>query len=215
MKKQIKILAITMITSIGLPLTSQAQSIADCIEQLALDYQKLAGLKSVLTQMYTGYEVLSKGYNSVKSVSQGNFTLQEAFLDGLYVVSPTVRKYPRVADILSNQGHLVSEYKSASGRNRQAGAFSPDELSYMAGIYDHLISASLKNLDDLAMVMGDNKLRMSDAERLTIIDRIYAESRDQLSYLRKFNGQAERMALQRQQAAVDQNNVKGLYGIKN
>jgi hypothetical protein len=96
-----------------IPVKSQAQSVAQCLEQLSLDYQKLAGLKSILQQMYKGYEVLNKGYNSVKAVSQGNFSLHEAFLDGLLLVSPTVREYPRIADIINDQGALVSEYKAA------------------------------------------------------------------------------------------------------
>jgi hypothetical protein len=112
MKKKIIIALMAMV--IIVPVSSRAQSIAQCLEQLSLDYQKLAGLKSILSQMYTGYEVISKGYNGVKDVSKGNFSLHEAFLDGLLVVSPTVRKYPKVTAIINDQATLVSEYQSAS-----------------------------------------------------------------------------------------------------
>jgi len=77
MKKGIKILLVVSLLTGLIPVQSKAQSIADCIEQLTLDYQKLASLKSILSQMYQGYEVLSKGYNAVKDVSQGNFSLHE------------------------------------------------------------------------------------------------------------------------------------------
>jgi len=83
----------------------------------------------------------------------------------------------------------------------------------MMDVYNNLVNASLKNLDDLAMVITDSKLRMSDAERLTAIDRIYMESHNQLSYLRKFNDQAYRMALQRSRDADDRQTIKNLYGI--
>lgn len=213
MKKQITILIVAV--CLALPLRGRSQSVADCIEQLVLDYQKLASLKSVLSQMYTGYQVLSKGYNAVKNVSQGNFSLHEAFLDGLFLVSPAVRKYPRVADILNDQARLISEYKSALGRFSRGGRFGPDELGYMMEVYNNLVSASLKNLDALAMVMTDSRLRMSDAERLSAIDRIYLDSRNQLSYLRKFNSDAERLALQRSRSAADKQHVNSLYGLKN
>src|ERR1700759_4695457 len=85
----------------SLPCRSHAQTIADDLQQLALDIQKLAGLKSVLNQMYQGYELVTKGYNAVKDISQGNYTLHEAFLDGLLIASPTVRKYVRVQDIIN------------------------------------------------------------------------------------------------------------------
>jgi hypothetical protein len=212
MRKQIKIVIVAVL--LVFPLRGRSQSVADCIQQLALDYQKLASLKSVLSQMYTGYQVLSKGYNAVKDVSQGNFSLHEAFLDGLFLVSPAVRKYPRVADILSDQATLISEYKRAAGRFRQSGRFEPDELGYMMEVYNNLVSASLKNLDALSMVMTDSQLRMSDAERLSAIDRIYLDSRNQLSYLRKFNSDAGRVALQRGRAAEDKQSVNSLYGLK-
>ena len=35
---------------------------------------------------------------------QGNFNLHKAFLDGLMMVSPAVKKYKRVADIITLQG---------------------------------------------------------------------------------------------------------------
>jgi hypothetical protein len=212
-----KKLVVTTLLFLGLaasaPLSSRAQSVADVIQQLVLDYQKLASLKNILGQMYTGYSVLSKGYGAVKDVAQGNFNLHEAFLDGLYLVSPTVRKYPRVTDIINDQAALISEYKSASGTFNRDQHFSPDELAYMMNIYNNLVSQSLKNLDDLSMIVTDSKLRMSDAERLAAIDRIYLESHNQLSYLRKFNDQAAKISWQRAQGRADKHGVKSMYGL--
>jgi hypothetical protein len=213
MKKKLKLFSIVIALTVLAPVTSRAQSIADLIEQLTLDYQKLAGLKNILNQMYQGYETLSRGYNSVKDVSQGNFSLHEAFLDGLMVVSPTVRKYPRVANIISDQSTLMVEYRAAYSSNRSNPHFSPDELAYMLEVYNNLVNASLKNIDDLLMVMTDSKLRMSDAERLSLIDRIYKESHNQLSFLRQFNDQASKLAAQRSRIAEDKNGVRSIYGI--
>jgi len=196
------------------PATAKAQSIADDLEQLALDYQKLAGLKNILSQMYKGYEVVSNGYNSVKGIAQGNYSLHQAFLDGLMVVSPTVRKYPHVADIINDQAALVSEYKSAYGSFRQDKHFSPDEISYMMDVYNNLVSRSLQNLDELTMVMADNKLRMSDAERLQAIDRVYAAGREQLTFLRQFNEQTESVAIARAREYNDKQTLQTLYGIR-
>jgi len=212
-----KKIAITLLLSLGLaaatPLSSRAQSVADVIQQLVLDYQKLASLKNILGQMYTGYTVLSKGYGAVKDVAQGNFTLHEAFLEGLYLVSPAVRKYPRITDIINDQAQLVSEYKSASGSFNSSGRFNPDELAYMMTVYNNLVSQSLKNLDDLSLIVTDSKLRMSDAERLTAIDGIYLESHNELSYLRKFNDQAAKISWQRSQGNADKQSVRSIYGI--
>ncbi|MFD2871938.1 TerB family tellurite resistance protein [Mucilaginibacter ximonensis] len=186
----------------------KAQSIAQCLEQLSLDYQKLAGLKSILSQMYTGYEVLSKGYGAVKGVAQGNFSINEAFLDGLYVVSPTVRKYPKIAQLISNQEMLVSEIHAV-----KTASFSPDEVGYMMDVYNNLITQSLNNLSALTMVVTDSQLRMSDAERMGMIDQLYEESKNELGYLRSFNNRLYQTSLIRARQTQDKNNVKSLYGL--
>jgi hypothetical protein len=208
--KKIKILLFIL----ALPLWGRSQSIADDLKQLSLDYQKLAGLKSVLNQMYQGYEVVNKGYNAVKDVSKGSFSLHEAFLDGLLVVSPTVRKYPKVTAIITGQASLVTEYHTAWAGFRQDRHFTPDEAGYMLEVYNNLISLSLKNLDELSMVMSDNQLRMSDAERIQAIDRIYNDGHEQLDFLRRFNRQSYALAVQRARQDNDRQTLKNLYGIK-
>jgi len=213
MKNIKKIGAALLLAATLLPQAGRAQSVADALQQLALDYQKLAGLKSILKQMYQGYEVVSQGYTAVKDVSKGNFNLHEAFLGGLLAVSPAVRNCPQAAAIIGNQAMLMSEYKSAYGAFRKDKHFRPDELSYMLEVYNLLVNQSLKSLGDLMLVMTDNRLRMSDAERISEIDRICVESYSQLGFLRKFNSQTYRVALQRAGEKGDQQTLKNLYGI--
>jgi len=195
-----------------LPVFGRAQSIAQDLQQLALDYQKLAGLKSILSQMYTGYQVISKGYGTVKDVAQGNFTLNEAFLDGLYIVSPTVRKYPKIAQLISNQEMLVNEYHSAWSSIDHT-KFSPDELGYTMDVFNNLVTQSLNNLSALTTVLTDSQMRMSDAERLGMIDRLYEESKNELGYLRSFNNRLYQTSLLRTKQNSDKINVRSLYGL--
>jgi hypothetical protein len=209
----VSIAVIFCLTAMIFPLAARAQSITQDLQQLSLDYRKLAGLKNILKQMYSGYQALSKGYNALGEVSRGNFSLHEAFLGGLLIVSPAVLNYPRVAGIINDQASLAREYHAAWSSFRQDKHFNPDEISYMLSVYNNLVSASLKNLDELAMVITSSRLRMSDAERLAAIDRVYTTSHGQLSFLRSFNGRNYRVAVQRAQAAGDQQTIKNLYGI--
>jgi hypothetical protein len=214
MKKTGIILLLAIAGLSVLPAQSKAQTIADDVQQLALDIQKLAGLKSVLNQMYQGYELVSKGYDAVKDVSQGNYSLHEAFLDGLLIVSPTVRKYVRVQEIINNQAELISEYKMASTTFREDKQITPDEIGYMMDVYNNLVSQSLSNLTMLSSVITSSQLRMSDGERLRQIDRLYTTSQEELGFLRQFNNQTANIALGRAQAANDQQTIQKLYGIQ-
>jgi len=213
MKRYILIAMVILISS-ALPSQVRAQSIADLVEELSLDYQKLAGMKNILKQMQQGYQIVSTGYNSVKGEAQGNFSLHEAFLDGLMLVSPTVRKYPRVRDIIDDQANLVASYKFSYAQFRRDKNFSAEELSYMSDVYNNLISNSLQNLDELNMVMSDNKLRMSDNERLQAIDRIYASGHEELTFVQQFNANTRNLAIQRASKNNDLNTLQKVYGLR-
>jgi hypothetical protein len=167
------------------------------LEQLSLDIEKLTQFKQILSDMKAGYEILTKGYGAIRDLSEGNFNLHQAFLDGLLAVSPTVKNYARIAEIVQMELDLVSAYKNAFGQFQASGQFREDELSYISGVYSRLVDKSLKNIEDLTAVITAGTMRMSDAERLREIDRIYADMEDQAAFLRSFNNNTKILALQR------------------
>lgn len=182
------------------------------LAQLALNIEKLAQFKQILSDLKKGYEILTGGYNTIKNISEGNFKLHQVFLDGLMEVSPAVKKYKRVGDIIDYQLRMVSEYKSAFNRFKQSKQFTDNEIGYIGNVYSNLISRSLEDLDDLSVVITAGKLRMSDEERLAAIDDIYKEVADKLGFLRAFNNQTQVLALQRAKESKDVKVMKGLYG---
>ncbi|RZJ76001.1 MAG: TerB family tellurite resistance protein [Flavobacterium sp.] len=181
------------------------------VQQLLLNVEKLSQLKNILSDMKRGYTIVANGYNAVKNISQGNFSIHEVFLDGLMLVNPEIRRYERVADIISYQQQLISEYKSAFNRFKNADTFSPEELSYLSGIYGRLFDQSITNLDELLTVITSSKLRMSDGERLRAIDRIFLDMQDKLIFLRSFNKEASILNLQRQKEKSDISATRRYY----
>lgn len=181
------------------------------VQQLLLNVEKLSQLKNILSDMKKGYEVVSKGYNSVKNIAEGNFSLHEVFLDGLMLVSPEVKKYRRVADIIFYQKHIVSEYKSAFRRFSTSDFFNPSEIDYLGRVYKQLFDQSVDNLDELLMVITSSKLRMSDSERLVAIDRIFLDVQDKLVFLRDFNGKATSLSMAREKQRSEIKQVEKFY----
>jgi hypothetical protein len=208
--KPLRIVLLVGVLAFALPSSSHAQ--VQELEQLALDIEKLAQMKSILTEMYKGYEILTGGYNTIKSIAEGNFNLHSAYLNSLLQVSPAIKSYVRVADIITSQATLVTEYKAALKTFTGSGQFSATELNYLSTVYGNLFNKSLDNLDELVMVLTDSKLRASDAERLSSIDHIYTDMQDKLNFLRMFNGQAAVQGAQRQHNLQDINNVQSLLG---
>ena len=207
------LVCLLLVAGLGfIPVKSNAQLYE--LERLVLDIEKLLQLKNILSDLYKGYEILSTGYNTIKNISEGNFNLHKAFLDGLLAVSPTVQKYERVVDIINDQSRIVSEYKAAYNIFKQDKHFTPDELIYMSTVYNNLITGSENNLTNLLNVMTASKLRMSDAERLHAIDGIYMETHDRLSFLRAFNSTTSSLSLQRTGGETDAGTVRSLYGLE-
>ncbi len=184
-------------------------------QQLLLDIEKLAQFKQILTDLKKGYQIVSTGYSTIKDLSKGNFDLHKAFLDGLMAVSPTVRSYKRITDIISGQLSIVKEYKNALSRFKQDNNFSVEEIAYLDKVYSNLFKESLNNLDELTLVITSNKLRMSDDERLSAIDRINNEMQNKLMFLRQFNDNTTILAVQRAREKNDATSIMKIYGLTN
>lgn len=207
MKKIAMIIVGNMLYMMSYGQTQEAQ-------QLLLNVEKLAQLKQLLNDMYKGYEVVCSGYNTVRDISKGNFKLHEVFLDKLMEVSPAVKQYRKVGEIIHYQTKLVKEYKVAFQQFKISKLFNDSEISYMDDIYGRLIKESAQNLDELIMVITAGKLRMTDEERIKAIDRIFLDMEDKLVFLRSFNKGTQVLAVQRGREKVETEISRKLHGLR-
>ena len=204
-----KLIVIMIMCSMSFQLKAQS----DEVQQLLLNIEKLAQFKKILKNMKNGYQIIFKGYTAVKDISQGNFNLHKTFLDGLMQVSPAVKKYKRIADIISYQLRIAKEYKLAFNRFKEEKQFTIDEIDYLGKVYGNLFNESLKSLDELSMVITSGKLRMSDDERLQAIDKIYLAVEDQYSFLKDFTNNTNMLSLQRKSEQAQIEMSRKLFGL--
>lgn len=190
MKKILIILLMLTVNKISFAQSQEAQ-------QLLLNWEKLTQFKKILQNMSDGYKIIHKGYTTVKDLSEGNFSLHKTFLDGLMEINPAVKKYTRIADIINYQLRIVKVYKVAFNQFKADKSFTGEEIEYVGKVYANLFDQSVKNLDELALVITAGKLRMSDVERLQAIDRIHASIEDQFTFLKEFNNNTALLSLQR------------------
>lgn len=200
-----------LVLTISLTVSTRAQQ--EETQQLLLNVEKLAQFTKILKGMYDAYKILYKGYTAVKDISEGNFNLHKTFLDGLLQVSPAVRKYKRVADIISYQIRIVKETKATLSRFKSDATFSASELKYMSVVFDNVLSESLKNLDELLLVVTAGKLRMNDDERLNAIDRVFQSVEWQLSFVRDFSNSTSILSLQRKSEQAEISMSRRLNGF--
>lgn len=205
MKKMIVIIALAFSSQVSFSQSQEAQ-------QLLLNWEKLTQFKKILQDMYDGWKVINKGYNTIKDISSGNFSLHRTFLDALMEVSPVVKKYKRITDIVNYQLLIVKRYKAAFNQFKEDNTFTASEIDYIGKVYANLFNESVKNLDELFMVITAGQLRMTDDERLQAIDRIYARIEDQFSFLEDFNSSTAYLSLQRKAEQTEINMSKKIYG---
>lgn len=198
---------------LGLGCTPKALCQATEAQQLLLNWEKLRQLEEILDNMYRGYKILDKGYTTIKKIAEGNYTIHELFIDGLMAVNPSIRNYKRIPFIIEYQKLLLKEYQRAYNRFRQDPNFKLEEIEYLANVYKFLFDASLRNIDELMMIITATKLSMSDDERMQTIDRIFFDMEDKLIFLRSFNNNTQLLAIQRARSRNDVETMQKLYGV--
>ena len=128
-------------------------------------------------------------------------------------IKATISKYQRIKDITLKQAALVSEYKQAWSLFRQDSHFNPQELSYMQRVYSGILDASVKNLDEIMLVVSPAKTQMTDEQRLELINKASDHLDENYNDLHQFNNQGIQLSLQRSKDLSDTQSIKKLYGI--
>ncbi len=140
-------------------------------------------------------------------------TLYKDYYDELQKVKAVISYYQRIKVITEKQVHLVAEYKRAWRLFKQDKNFLPEEFTYMERVYSGIIDVSLKNLDQIFLVINSFQTQMSDAKRLEIINEAADRIDENYSDLKTFNQQGILLSLQRAKAQNDVDAVRHLYGL--
>jgi hypothetical protein len=73
------LLSLSLVTVFIAMTTTKAKAQTQDVQQLILDIEKLTQFKAILSDMQTGYTILTQGYGAVKDISEGNFNLHSAY----------------------------------------------------------------------------------------------------------------------------------------
>lgn len=164
-------------------------------------------------------KVLENKLNELKLTEIAEWTekhrqLYKEYYDDLWKVRNTIASYQRVKQILERQVRLVDEYKRVWNIIKQDDHFTKDELEYMYRIYTGIMNESVRNLDQILVVVNSFKTQMSDAKRLEIINKCGEEIDRNYYDLKEFNNQNIQLSINRAKDAHEIETVKQLYGLK-
>lgn len=222
---KIKILiGLVMLTMILPAQNAQAQFIIGEVIKLtvtkiikAIDL-KVQRMQNKTIWLQNAQKVIENQLSKTKLTEISGWTEQQRSLYSDYYaelgkIKSIISKYQRIKDITLKQAALVKEYKRAWSLFRQDSHFNPKELDYMQQVYTGILDASVKNLDEIMLVVSPAKTQMTDEQRLELINTASNHLDENYNDLHQFNNQGIQLSLQRSKDLNDSRSIKKLYGI--
>ncbi|EJG03152.1 hypothetical protein [Flavobacterium sp. F52] len=139
--------------------------------------------------------------------------LYKGYYEELAKVKSIITYYQRIKDITQKQSRLVEEYERAWNLFKQDTHFTDSEIQYMERVYSGILEESLKNIDQIFLILDSFKTQMSDLKRLEIINNAADQIDANYDDLTLFNKQNVILSLQRAKTEADINQIKQFYGI--
>jgi len=174
---------------------------------------QIAALKVYASYLEKGYDIAHKGLTTISDIKRGDFSIHSDHFASLMRVNPVIKKYARVADIISLEIQTVQVAKNIRQR-LSSSVFSTDEMDYISRVMDRLILAASETLDDLMDVVTSDRYQLTDDERIGRIDRIYDRMLDQYEFTRDFGDDVSDMSRSGERALREIQDSKILNGLE-
>ncbi|WP_255431104.1 conjugal transfer protein TraI [Pedobacter sp. N36a] len=225
MKKYMVVLPIsTLMLFVALPTGASAQvAVLEVIKAGVKKVIKAVDLKIQRLQNETiwlqnAQKVLENQLSKLKLGEIADWTARQKdlysnYYQELWEIKSAITYYKRIKELTTKQMAIVDEYKWAWKLFQQDQHFPPEELSYMEKVYAGILDESIKNLDQLLLVVNSFKTQMSDAARLEIINTAADQMDINFSDLKKFNTGNIQMSLSRAKSLDEVATLKEIYGI--
>ena len=139
--------------------------------------------------------------------------LYQDYYQELAKVKSIIIYYQRIKDITKKQTRLVEEYERAWNLFKQDSHFKESEIQYMERVYSGILEESVKNIDQIFLILDLFSTQMSDLKRLEIINKAADQIDSNYDDLTLFNQQNVILSVQRAKTEAEVNQVKQFYGI--
>ena len=136
------------------------------------------------------------------------------YYDELWKVKSTIAYYQRIKQLTLEQVALMREYQQAWALLKQDKHFSAGELNQMASVYEGILSASAKNLDQVLAALSSHTTQMTDEQRLNEINRAGDRLDENFNDLRRYNTENQILSIRRSKDLADTRITKSLYGFQ-
>ena len=200
-------------------LTAHAQGAEQVLQQKKTQkkylLRQIAALQVYIKFLQKGYGIAKDGLTLIGDIRDGEFGLHKDYFRSLDNLSPTVRNYGKVASLVSLQKRIADVSRDSRRKAQASEVFTAEELRYIRRVHDRLLGDCSHTLDGLLAVTTDSKLQLTDSERMSRIDGLYARMQGQYAFLRSFNDETKALAASRTKTQNDVKTGRKLNGLTN
>jgi len=185
-----------------------AQTFAEWFRQKATQkkylLQQIAALQVYIGYVSKGYSIAKKGLNTIQDIKHGDLYLHSNYFTSLVTVNPKVKRYTKVADIISLQIDITRQASKTIKDCKNSHQLTTAELEYLQNVFSTLLDDCAKCLDALFNIITNGQLSMKDDERIAAIDKLYNDMADKQIFIRSFSNSSKGLCVQREN---DQKNI--------
>ncbi len=172
--------------------------------------EQIAAFEVYTGYLKKGYEIASSGLETIRDLSNGEFSLHEAFISGLKKVSPAVKNNVKVAEIIEMQIRIGKGF----GALKSNPDLSVSNQLYVQQVRENLWDECLKDLEELLLVITSGKVEMPDDERLERLDKIYVSMSSKSAFVQHFASEVTTLIRQRELEKQTIEKLRRNYGIQ-
>jgi hypothetical protein len=141
-----------------------------------LEEQVLA-LKAFGKLIDKGYGIATKGLWEIDATKRSDYRQHEAFIRSLWAVSHHLKGYARIAAIKQG-GEAIEKNHQHFRLHLRSGALDQKEILFWSGVFAGIREQAAGLVRQLNGVLTDGYYQLTDNERLTIIDSLYADMKE-------------------------------------
>ncbi len=195
--KKLLIVFIIILFAETLPAQTSAEWLSQKKTQKKYLVQQIAALHVYAGYLSKGYTIVKGGINAIQNIKHGDLNLHADHYASSLSVNPKIKRYSKVADILSMELSIAKQTGSAIKRFINSNQFTSEEVGYLKNVCNNIITACGNNLDGLSKLITGDYLQMKDDERIQGIDNIYADMQDIKMFTTSFCNNAAGVSIQR------------------
>ena len=200
------------------PLSALAQTTDEWLRQKQTQkkylIQQIAALQSYGNYLAKGYDIVTTGLYTIQQITEGDFDLHLDHFLAKLKVGAGIKDYARIAAAENYVSAISKKVKLFASFYNGNGNYTKDEKTYFKQVLANLSEEISTQVCRLADAQSDNKLALSDNERIAIIDEVYEEMQDSYLFINSFVSKAKLLSVQRTRVHNDLDVTKNLNDLK-